>query len=323
MSSGPPPPPPACPNPAPAPAPAPAAAPPPNNTGLIITGVVAGLVILIVGYFYLFRGEGSFLSKLPTFLLYAVILGLLIFGIYFFVFGLQGGGVSSGNLAPSPVDSATGSTISSSVIPAAGGVNGGNYGLQWWMYIKDWNYRFGEEKAVLSRGTDGTFNPYVYLHPTENSLCVKINVFSGAGGAGQSSSPAPVGGDGSQTDDSFTCTVRNVPLQSWFCVNVSVDGRNVDIYLNGLLVRSCLLPGVPKTPTGDLRLMPGGGFSGNVIDVYHQSRALKPADAKDFCAKGTSGQNYSELPSRSLFGYNVKFSVNDSNTGKEIKQYTL
>ena len=97
----------------------------------------------------------------------------------------------------------------------------------------------------------------------------------------------------------------------------------MDIYLNGLLVRSCLLPGVPKTPTGDLRLMPGGGFSGNVIDVYHQSRALKPADAKDFCAKGTSGQNYSELPSRSLFGYNVKFSVNDSNTGKEIKQYTL
>jgi len=280
-------------------------------------------LVLGLGYYFFFRQEGPIVSRFMSFLIYSVILSLLVFGIFFFVFGIQGNSTSSGNLAVTPVDSGTARTVSGAALPLSSGVNGGNYGLQWWMFIKDWDYKFGQEKPVLVRGSAGAYNPYIFLHPTDNSLCVRISVFSGAGGAADSSSPAPVGGDGSATDDSFTCKLDNVPLQSWFCVNLSVQGRNVDIYLNGLLVRSCLLPGVPKTPSGDLQLMPNGGFSGNLIDVYHQSRALTPNEAKGFCMKGTSGTNYNELPSKSLFGYNVKFSVNDSTTGKQIKQYTL
>lgn len=310
----------------PAPAPAPAPAVPlsvSTKTGLIISSVVAGIVVLGLGYKYFFRTEGPITSRGMSWLIYSVISCLVIFGIFFLVTGIQGSSTSSGNLAPTPVDSGSGGTVGGAALPLSGGANGGNYGLQWWMYIKDWDYKFGQEKPVLSRGAPGGINPYVYLHPTENSLCVKINVYSGSSGAAESSSPAPVGSEGGSTDDSFVCKVDNVPLQSWFCVNLSVEGRNVDIYLNGMLVRSCLLPGVPKTPTGDLRLMPNGGFSGNIIDLYHQSRALKPNEAKAFCLKGTNGKKYNELPSKPLFGYSVKFSINDTTTGKEIKQYTL
>jgi hypothetical protein len=68
--------------------------------------------------------------------------------------------------------------------------------------------------------------------------------------------------------------------------------------------------------------MPGGGFSGSVIDLFHFSRALVPADAQAFCAKGTAGTQYNALPSKSLFGYTVKLGVVDD-SGKEIEQYAF
>jgi hypothetical protein len=68
--------------------------------------------------------------------------------------------------------------------------------------------------------------------------------------------------------------------------------------------------------------MPGGGFSGNVVDVYHYSRALVPADAQAFAAAGTTATSYNALPSKSFFGYQVKVGVVDD-AGKEIKKYVF
>jgi hypothetical protein len=68
--------------------------------------------------------------------------------------------------------------------------------------------------------------------------------------------------------------------------------------------------------------MPSGGFSGSVIDMYSYSRALVPADAAKFLSKGTSGTSYNALPSKTLFGYSVKFGVLDD-AGKQIKSFTF
>lgn len=282
-------------------------------TGIIVTSSVVGVLVLGLGYYYFGRTtDVPFSSRVVSFITYAGVGALLAFGIYFIYEGVLGDKTSSGNLSPSPTSSSDSKVIPGGNVPA----NGGNYGIQWWMFIQDWDTRFGEEKPILKRGN----NPYVFLHPTENSLCVKIGVFSGGSGDSLSSSPAPSNADGSAVDDSFTCIMKDVPLQTWFCVSLSVSGRNVDIYRDGLLVRSCVLPGVPKKPEGNLEIMPSGGFSGNVIDVYHFSRSLKPVDAQSFCAKGTSGVNYQQVPSKSLFGYSVKFGLVDKG-GKEIKQY--
>jgi len=286
------------------------------NTGLIVTSVISGVVVLGLGYYYFVRAtETPFTSRMLSFFTYSALVLLLAFGSYFIYMGVLGDTSSTGNLSPTPTDSKN-----PKIIPGESAPSGSNYGIQWWMFIEDWNYKFGEEKPVLRRGD----NPYVYLHPTENSLCVKIKVFSGSAGDEMSSAPAPTSADGSATDDSFTCVVKNVPLQTWFCVSLSVSGRNLDIYKDGLLVRSCLLPGVPKLSSGgNLEIMPGGGFSGNVIDAYYFSRSLKPVDAQSFCSRGTSGVNYTNtMPSRPLFGYKVKFGITDS-SGKQIKEYTF
>jgi hypothetical protein len=67
--------------------------------------------------------------------------------------------------------------------------------------------------------------------------------------------------------------------------------------------------------------MPNGGFSGKVIDVYHFSRGLKPADAATFYAKGTNGKSYtsSNTPSGQ---YSVAFGLFNPQ-GQEVKKFVL
>jgi len=284
-----------------------------NNTGLIVTGVVSGLIILLLGYYYLVRrSDLPFSSRITSFLTYSIIILLLSFGSWFIYQGVLGDKTSTGNLAKVPVDSGTPLTINGSSVPPQSGNHGGNYGMQWWMYIKDWDTNFGKKKTVITRGASGSLNPYVYLHPTENSLVVQIDQHATTG----TSAPA--------VGDTFSCELKNVPLQAWFAVGLSVNGRNVDLYLDGKLLRSCLLPGVPMTSSGSIGVMSDGGFSGNVVDLFFYSRALNPADAQAFFAKGTTGTSYTAnaLPSKTLFGYSVHLGITDSN-GNVIKDFAV
>lgn len=284
-----------------------------NNTGLIVTGVVSGLIILLLGYYYLIRrSDLPFASRMTSFITYSIIVLLLAFGSWFIYQGVLGDKTATSNLAKVPVDSGTALVISENSVPPQSGKNGGNYGMQWWMYIKDWDTKFGENKTVITRGAKGSLNPHVYLHPTENTLVVQIDQHSSAG----SSAPA--------VGDMFKCELKNVPLQTWFAVGLSVSGRNIDLYLDGKLLRSCLLPGVPLKPAGNIGVMSNGGFSGNVVDLYFYSRALNPADAQAFFAAGTTGTSYTAntIPSKSLFGYSVRLGITDSN-GNVIKDFAV
>ena len=304
------------------------APPPPSvfwTTNTIITTVVLFVIIGGLGYWFLGRtqpADGKPLGvRAGNFIMYSTIVLLLGFGIYFIYWGVTGDKTQSNNLASTPVTTASSVVVPASKAPPQAGKEGGNYGVQWWMFINDWDYKFGEKKPVIRRGDRRSLNPDVFLHPTENTLNVRISTYPRDDSTFGSES-APVGADGSATDDEFTCGVPNVPLQKWFAVALSVSGRNVDIYLDGLLIRSCLLPGVPRSARGNIEIMPGGGFSGSVIDLFHYSRSLVPADAQQFAAKGTNGTAYNALPSKSLFGYTVKFGVIDD-SGKEIKNYVL
>jgi hypothetical protein len=283
-----------------------------NNTGFIVTGVVSGVIVLFLAYYYLFRtSDVPFGSRFVSFLTYSIVILLLAFGSWFIFQGVMGQKSKSGNLVGTPIDSATPLTIQGGSVPPQAGVNGGNYGIQWWMYIKDWDTKFGTKKTILKRGTTGTLCPYVYLGETDNSLSVQIDQIQATGTTASSTTP-------------FICTLTNVPLQTWFCVGLSVSGRNVDLYQDGKLLRSCLLPGVPVRPAGNISVMSDGGFSGNVVDLFFYSRALNPTDAATFFSAGTSGTSYtaSALPSRSLFGYSVHLGLSDSN-GNVLKDFTI
>jgi hypothetical protein len=206
--------------------------------------------------------------------------------------------------------------------------NEGSYGVQWWMFIKDWNYGFGKEKSILSRPdptNTAIKNPSISLHPTENTLKVSVSIFP-AGQEGSVSEPAPAGDSGT-TDDVFVCEVSDVPLQKWFSVSVTVFARNLDIYIDGKLVKSCFLPGVPKPASGDISVTPDGGFSGKMCNMFHYPRMLTPDDAIRFFSAGTNCKTEPDTTptgsaAAAATGYAVKFGVYDT-LGKTVKEFAF
>jgi hypothetical protein len=229
---------------------------------------------------------------------------------------------SSPDLLPYPKDAKAEATIPSASAPQSGGQDGA-YGMQFWMYIQDWNYKYGIEKHVVSRGdpsNGGIMNPSISLHPTDNSLKISISVYGD--GSSSKSEPAPAGHSGA-TDDVYICEVPDIPLQTWLAVSVTLFSRNLDVYINGKLVKSCVLSGVPKSVGGNIDVNAGGGFSGHVCSFYHYPRMLTPDDAQAFYSQGTSCTAATD-PSTStkVTGYGFKFGVYDA-AGKQVSQYVL
>ena len=233
-------------------------------------------------------------------------------------------GDSSGDLAPSFHDATTSAIIAGSNAPLSSESQGA-YGMQWWMYIKDWNYGYGKKKSIVKRGDStngGIVNPDISLHPTDNALQISVSVFPATEGGSGKAEPAPAGHSGA-TDDVFTCDVTNIPLQTWFSVSVTVFGRNMDVYIDGKLVKSCFLTGVPKPTVGDIQLSPNGGFSGRICGFYHYPRMLTPGDAMNFWSAGTPCRSRTEPSTASkATGYSVKFGLYDV-TGKEVQEYAF
>ena len=232
-------------------------------------------------------------------------------------------GAASGNIIGDFMHDSTSSKSIASTLAPLPSEGSGAYGIQWWMFVKDWNYGYGKEKVILSRPDPSNVaieNPKVSLAATENNLRVSISLFPADANNSSKSEPAAAN-DSSSTDDVFVCEVPNIPLQSWFSVSLTVFDRNVDIYINGNLVKSCLLPGVPKPAAGNIDVSKDGGFSGYMCDLNHYGKALVPSDAQSFFTAGTrcSGQSGSAGASG---GYTVKFGVYDTK-GKEIKDYTF
>jgi hypothetical protein len=276
---------------------------PSTNYGWVIGSILGGLVLLYLGvtfYNYLRKRQG--LSTINI-----------------------AGDTSSGDKAPLLLDGKTKTTISSGELPSG---SGAEYGLQYWMFISDWDYNFGKEKQIIKRvasSGSAAVSPYITLHPTDNSLQVRVAIFPSDSAAGAANPDATA-----STGDSFTCTVENVPLQSWFSVSVTVFQRNLDIYINGRLVKSCVLPGVPRPVSGDLIVSDGGGFSGNVCNIRVYPNMLGTDETKAFFAAGTTcGQSTPKKTAAdpnstfmTLFGYTFKFSTLDK-TGKELSTLTL
>ena len=268
----------------------------------------------------------------------SIVLGaafLLLFGIvtYNYIRRRTGGSEitlfsdnSSGDKLPAPADGKTRLVIPGAEVPVGVGTD---YGLQFWMFIQDWDYKFGQEKQVLKRigtGNSRVASPYITLHPTDNSLQVRVSIFPSDSSAG-AATPASTG----TTGDSFTCTVENVPLQSWFSVSATVFQRNLDIYINGRLVKSCVLPGIPKPVVGDIILGDNGGFSGSICNLNWYNTMLAPEDCKAFHSRGTQCAPPSEAGATkvdedsifiTLFGYTFRFSTLDKK-GKELTSLTF
>ena len=176
------------------------------------------------------------------------------------------------------------------------------YGYSTWIYIDAWQNTATDtttfKKNILSRckGSDPVFR--LYLDNAQNNLNLMIN----------------------GTDK--PCTIRNIKLQKWVNITVSVYGNTVDMYLDGKLVRTCVLTAVPtqlaesdilnigggyKTATTAplWTVIPDGDLRGYISNVVYKSDYFTPEEAWNIYSAGYSGAGMFDFVNR----YKLNFSI--------------
>ncbi len=177
------------------------------------------------------------------------------------------------------------------VIPAKklhGNSHTNNYAYSVWFYVSDWSYRLSESKDLLVRGgAGGTANPRITLAPYENNLSISVHTFPTHGSTQQPLGSAGAHPLGPQPAQAPTCNVNNFPLQRWVNLIVSLNNRTMDVYLDGKLVRTCILPAPAKIdPDAPVILTPGGGFKGWTSNTQYFATPLNPQEAFNIYAAG-------------------------------------
>ena len=167
---------------------------------------------------------------------------------------------------------------SSMIIPASSLPNSGsiNYSYSIWVYIDDWSYLYGQEKYIFFRGTMGKlFIPSLTLSPTDNNAIVTLST---------------------EDSETFECVIPNIPLQKWTNITISINNKSLDSYVNGKLVKTCVLPGVPLiNAESSVYLTPNGGFSGQSSRFQYFNTPISPQKAWDIYKKGPGGNIFSNL----------------------------
>lgn len=200
-----------------------------------------------------------------------LILALIIYLIWYFFF-------NSKNTIHECQDGTKSKVIKADKL--SGNKGSSNFAWSLWFYVSDWSYRIGEKKILLSRsnaasnlhGSVSSGSPLVYMDPFENNLNVTVATMES--GLNQPSS----------TPD---CSVANIPLQRWVNAIVSLNNRTLDVYVQGKLVRTCILPGVAKVDHNASAIVtPEGGFKGFTSNYQYYDHPLNPQEAYNIYANG-------------------------------------
>ena len=140
-----------------------------------------------------------------------------------------------------------------------------------WVYIDDLTYNSGRYRCVFYKGNDYAKNPNaqesqglnfpnnapgLYISPNTNSLVVMMNTFNVI---------------------NEEITIDDIPLNKWVNVIIRCQNNTLDIYINGTIVKSHHLHGVPKQNYGDVYVAPNGGFSGYISNLWYYNYALGTA----------------------------------------------
>ena len=63
-------------------------------------------------------------------------------------------------------------------------------------------------------------------------------------------------------------------MQKWLNLNISVNNNNLDVFINGKLKGSFIVPGIVPRPSGTITITPEGGFNGFLSRSTYANREL-------------------------------------------------
>jgi hypothetical protein len=225
--------------------------------------------------------QSSGMGKIIFFIILILFISFVIYIIYIAVKAAQNASANSPVIVNDVIDAYV--ARPSFALPQI--TQGMNQTFSTWIYVKDWNYKFGQYKNILWKGnptttatTAGTPSisnvhcPSIWLYPLTNSLKVITST----------SAPEQV----------ESCDIQNIPLMSWVHVVYVLNNRTVDIYINGKLERSCALKGIPTITNDPVYITTGtpqAGYYGKIGKTQYFTTALLPNDVANLYQQGPLG----------------------------------
>lgn len=209
--------------------------------------------------------------------------------------------IVNNNILTKLSDAKTQQTIPNSSLASSSTTGSSNYAFSIWFYINDWSYRYGEPKIIFARqdltslipssgttpstGSGSYPQPCVTLGTISNDLIIELAVNPNTSSSTTTPSPTLIP----------PCTIQNIPIQQWVNFTMSIYGKTLDTYINGKLVKTCVLTGVPTISTADVIVTPGGGFDGSTAKLAYYPNSLNPEQAWNIYEDGYSGGILSNL----------------------------
>ena len=217
-----------------------------------------------------------------------ILVGLIgLYYLYFYLFGSKTG--NKYILIDKTTDATSKQiTITSDKLPSL--FEGGEFTISTWMYINNWSYRVGFSKSIINIGGPNFDTIRIYLGGYTPKLHIRLhtrdsNISSnmGSDSLDRSTKNATFNvlqPDSGLNNSSQICDLPEVELQRWVNISVSVNGKTVDVYLNGKLARSCVLPTMFKVDAGgySANLLAYGGFGGQISTTTMYDSALNPEE---------------------------------------------
>jgi hypothetical protein len=179
---------------------------------------------------------------------------------------------------------------------------GGEYSVNLWVYVTGWKDRLGLRKHILEIAGRQFSTLLIGLGAHKNSLLVRVHTKGSdeatsdgvdLGSDQVKSLFTQVGVENSMLDTYPMCDLPMVDLQRWVMITVVLNGRTCDVYYDGKLTRSCVLPSFYKVdPNGvSAKLLDHSGFEGAISDVSFSQKALNPEEIYRMYMSGPSSSD--------------------------------
>lgn len=140
-----------------------------------------------------------------------------------------------------------------------------------WFLLENYDYKRGEWKHVFHKGNASSYPnraPGVWFHPDKNAIRVYMN-----------------------TMDNILeyVDIDNIPVRKWVYMNIVLNNRNLDLYINGYLKVRKELSSIPKQNDDDFWINMYGGFEGYLSNIRYYPYAIDFNEMYSNIKTGPSG----------------------------------